>query len=78
MKATTKIDIDGDGKEDITLSSSIPDVDLSEYFKTPKECLLIFDDLERCSMKVSDIHGYINSFVEHEGFKTTPIQVASA
>jgi hypothetical protein len=69
LKAITKIDIGGDGKEDITLSSSIPDVDLSEYFKTPKECLLIFDDLERCSMKVSDILGYINSFVEHEGFK---------
>jgi len=67
LKATTKIDFDG--KEDITLTSNIPDVDLSEYFKTPKECLLIFDDLERCSMKVSDILGYINSFVEHEGFK---------
>ena len=67
LKATTRIEIDGN--EDITLTSNIPDVDLSEYFKTPKECLLIFDDLERCSMKVSDVLGYINSFVEHEGFK---------
>jgi hypothetical protein len=69
LKAATRIDLDGDGKEDITLTSNIPDVDLSEYFKTPNECLLIFDDLERCSMNVSDVLGYINAFVEHEGFK---------
>jgi KAP family P-loop domain len=69
LKATTKIDLDHDGKEDVSVTSNIPDVDLVDYFKTPKECLLIFDDLERCSMKVSDILGYINSFVEHEGFK---------
>jgi hypothetical protein len=69
LKAATRIDLDGDGKEDITLTSNIPDIDLSEYFKTPNECLLIFDDLERCSMNVSDVLGYINAFVEHEGFK---------
>lgn len=69
LKATTKIDLDDSGKNEVTVTSSIPDVDLSEYFKTPKDCLLIFDDLERCSMKESDILGYINSFVEHEGFK---------
>jgi hypothetical protein len=70
LKAATRIDLSGDGKEEITVTSNIPDVDLSEYFKTPSECLLIFDDLERCSMNVSDILGYINAFVEHEGFKT--------
>jgi hypothetical protein len=69
LKAATRIDLNGDGKEEITLTSNIPDVDLSEYFKTPSECLLIFDDLERCSMNVSDVLGYINAFVEHEGFK---------
>jgi len=69
LKAATRIDFNGDGKEEITLTSNIPDVDLSEYFKTPNECLLIFDDLERCSMNVSDVLGYINAFVEHEGFK---------
>ena len=69
LKAATRIDLDGDGKEEITVTSNIPDVDLSEYFKTPSECLLIFDDLERCSMNVSDVLGYITAFVEHEGFK---------
>jgi len=69
IKAAVKVDLDGDGKEDITLSPTIPDVDLTEFFKTPRECLLIFDDLERCSIPVPDVLGYINSFVEHEGFK---------
>jgi hypothetical protein len=69
LKAATRLDLNGDGKEDITVTSNIPDVDLSEYFKTPAECLLIFDDLERCSLNVSDVLGYINAFVEHEGFK---------
>jgi hypothetical protein len=71
LKATTRIDVDGDGKEDISVSSNIPDVDLSEYFKTPKECLLIFDDLERCSMNVSDILGYINSFVWQQAIENS-------
>jgi KAP family P-loop domain len=51
------------------VTSNIPDVDLAEYFKTPSDCLLIFDDLERCSINISDVLGYINAFVEHEGFK---------
>ncbi len=70
LKATTKIDWNGDGKDDVTINSSVPELDLMDYFKTPNECLLIFDDLERCSMRVSDVLGYINSFVEHEGFKS--------
>jgi hypothetical protein len=69
LKGVTKIDLNGDGKEDFTLTSSVPEIDLLDYFKTPSECLLIFDDLERCSMNVSDVLGYINAFVEHEGFK---------
>lgn len=31
--------------------------------------ILVIDDLERCSMKVPDILGFINSFVEHEKLK---------
>ncbi|NEV79024.1 hypothetical protein DYI24_18470 [Rhodopseudomonas sp. BR0C11] len=69
LKATTKIDLEDNGKADVTLNASLPDIDLAEYFKTPKECLLIFDDLERCSMPISQMLGYINAFVEHEGFK---------
>jgi len=31
--------------------------------------VLIFDDLERCGMDLSDVLGYINRFVEHDGYK---------
>lgn len=31
--------------------------------------VLIFDDLERCSMNIGDVLGFINTFVEHEGLK---------
>lgn len=34
-----------------------------------KESIFIFDDLERCDCPVNEILGYINGFVEHEGFK---------
>jgi hypothetical protein len=70
FKTALKIDFDGDGKEDGSVSSSLPDVDLRDYFSDPDESLIVFDDLERCSMSVSDVLGYINSFVEHDGFKS--------
>lgn len=69
LKTTLKFDLNGDGKEDGSISSSLPDVDLRKFFDRPGESLLIFDDLERSSMKLTDALGYINAFVEHEGFK---------
>lgn len=43
--------------------------DLVEKFVTIKNNILIFDDLERCSLPVNEILGYINTFVEHEEMK---------
>lgn len=34
-----------------------------------KDCILIFDDLERCDCPINEILGYINTFVEHNGMK---------
>lgn len=31
--------------------------------------ILIFDDLERCSINIIDLLGYINNFVEHKSYK---------
>ena len=45
------------------------DVDLPDFFKSADGNILIFDDLERCEIKRQDILGYINHFVEHQGFK---------
>lgn len=34
-----------------------------------KNCILIFDDLERTGCNINDVLGYINNFVEHDGIK---------
>lgn len=41
----------------------------TEKFVPIKNCILIFDDLERCDCPTNEILGYINSFVEHENMK---------
>ncbi len=69
LKGVFKIDLTGDGKDELTIDSHLPEFNILEYFKIPKECLIVFDDLERCSIPVPDVLGYINAFVEHEGFK---------
>lgn len=49
--------------------------DLTKYLNDAKSlidisnCILIFDDLERCKCNISDILGYINNFVEHRAMK---------
>jgi hypothetical protein len=69
LKTTLKIDLGGDKKEDITVNSQIPDLNIPDYFKNTENCILIFDDLERCALSIENILGYINHFVEHQGLK---------
>ena len=69
IKTTVKIDLYGDGKPDASINSQIPDLNLPDRFKNADGNILIFDDLERCGIKKQDILGYINHFVEHQGFK---------
>jgi KAP family P-loop domain len=42
---------------------------LPDYLKNTDQCILIFDDLERCKIDLGNILGYINGFVEHQGLK---------
>ena len=35
-----------------------------------KDYILIFDDLERCSINIEDVLGYINNLVEHKNVKS--------
>jgi hypothetical protein len=72
LKGTVKIDIDGDGREDGTLSPSAPDFDLVTM-TNPTGRIIFFDDLERCRMPLDVVLGYINSLVEHSGFKVIVI-----
>jgi len=69
LKTAIHIDIDGDGKKDANVSSSIPDINLGDYLKNINDKIIIFDDLERCSINIKDIMGYINQYVEVSGLK---------
>ena len=68
LKTTINFDINGDNKSDLSATAGIPDnlwgqVDLST------SRMLVFDDLERCSIPIHDLMGYINQLVEHGKFK---------
>ncbi len=69
IKTTIKVDLDSDGKEDGNMSSGIPDINLPEYMKNIDSKIIVFDDLERCSIVIPNIMGYINQFVENNGLK---------
>jgi GTPase SAR1 family protein len=69
LKASLKIDLNNDSKEDGTANLQIPDINLPEYLKNTENSILIFDDLERCKLEISDILGYINYFVEQQELK---------
>ncbi|MBD2628092.1 P-loop NTPase fold protein [Trichormus variabilis] len=69
LKGTLKIDLDGDSKEDGRLSIQVPDINIPDYLKNTDKSILIFDDLERCQIDISNIMGYINYFVEQQDLK---------
>lgn len=69
LKGAFKIDLDGDGKGDGSLNASLPNINLQDYLTDTQNCILVFDDVERCSMELGQLLGYINHFVEREGYK---------
>lgn len=69
LKGTLKLDLDGDNKDDGNWSFSIPDIEQKFKIKDSDFSLLIFDDLERCSLEIENILGYINTFVESQDLK---------
>lgn len=69
LKTTVKIDLDGANKgDDVTATATLPDF-VTSFDKSAEDRALIFDDLERCSIKTPDIMGYINQYVENYGLK---------
>lgn len=69
LKATIKLDLDGDGKTETTTKIPTEELKLPDYLKDTDSFVLVFDDLERSSMNIGDVLGYINQFVEHQGYK---------
>lgn len=69
LKATLKIDLDGDGKADGSLSAQAPELNLPDYLTNTSGFIIVFDDLERASINLESLLGYINHYVEHQGYK---------
>lgn len=69
VKATLKFDVDGDGKADGNVNVALPSVNIDELLKKGENLILIFDDVERCKIPISELLGYINYFVEHANSK---------
>ena len=69
LKATLKIDLDGDGKADGSLSAQAPNIDLPDYLTDTSGFVIVFDDLERATISLDSLLGYINHYVEHQGYK---------
>lgn len=69
LKTTVSIDLNEDGKANAKVSSSIPEISFSAYLNNVDNKALIFDDVERCSMPITNTLGYINQFVEANGHK---------
>ena len=68
LKATIRLDLDGDGKSETSVNTKLPDIshkEIDEYIDNAKDRIIVFDDLERCSMNIEVTLGYINSLVEH-------------
>lgn len=69
LKATLKIDLDGDGKADGSVSAQAPELNLPDYLTNTSGFIIVFDDLERASINLESLLGYINHYVEHQGYK---------
>lgn len=65
----TDIDLNNDNKKDMQINATLDSLSLLTS-KGDKDSnigskLIIFDDLERCTIDMKNLLGYINSFVEH-------------
>jgi hypothetical protein len=69
LKYSLKIDFDKNNATESSVSSEIPDINLPSYFQNLDNRILVFDDLERCSINIKDMLGYINQFSENKFLK---------
>lgn len=69
LKATLRVDLNGDGKPESNINVNIPSINLSDFGREPNGFVLVFDDIERSGIDLSLLFGYINHFVEVNGYK---------
>lgn len=63
-----RLDFNRDNKDEQVRFSG-KDIKLSDFLTDLSNSILIFDDLERCGIEFSNVLGFINNFVEHQGSK---------
>ncbi|WP_299568477.1 P-loop NTPase fold protein [uncultured Pedobacter sp.] len=66
LKLGFRADIFGDDKQESTINVDTKDI---SFLGGVANRVLVFDDLERCSMPIKEILGYINSYVEYNDLK---------
>lgn len=64
-----KLDFDGDKQTDVQVRLEEFGGVFSQEDIEEKKHLLVFDDVERCSIDMVELLGYINHFVEIQGYK---------
>jgi hypothetical protein len=64
IKVSVNFDANGDGKSDGSLNAGVPSESLFGNTKPGNERPIIFDDVERCSIPIPLLLGYINQLVE--------------
>ena len=69
IKATLKVDLTGDHNRDAALTTQVPELNLSEVLGGTTHRVVIFDDFERAIMTPTELLGFINPLVEHDGCK---------
>lgn len=69
LKTTINIDLNGDDRSDGSINVGIPNDKLLDRISLKANSILVLDDLERCSIPIADLLGYINQFIEHGGIK---------
>lgn len=65
--AFTKLGVNAStGSFGVKVDAEPPKIDFKKMITNINEKVLVFDDLERCSIPLSEVIGYINSFVEQD------------
>lgn len=69
LRASLKVDLDGHA----SVTAQLPELNLPEYLTDTSGFVIVFDDLERASIELDSLLGYINHYVEHGGYKVIVI-----
>lgn len=69
VKLGTSIDLNGDGKGEVSINMNPLDLFSSDNNAGKNEYIFVFDDLERTKIHISEVLGYINTLVEKDGIK---------